>query len=306
MTGVLLGFGIIGFVILVGYLAARFSIAGEQSGPVLNRVAYFITNPALLFTVIARSNLHEVFSSAVLIELIVVVVVAAIYVAASSLFFRRPVTETTIGALASSYVNANNIGLPVATYVLGSAAYVAPVLLLQLLVIAPIGLTILDISSKSTFSVRRIVSQPLRNPMIIASALGVVVAATGYRVPAPVLEPLTLLAGAAIPLVLMAFGMSLRGTTPLGGAAHRTEALIATALKSVLMPVFAYVLGAFVFGLHGHALFAAVLLAGLPTAQNIFNFASRFDRGVELARDVVLYTTILAVPVLFLGAAFLS
>jgi hypothetical protein len=142
--------------------------------------------------------------------------------------------------------------------------------------------------------------------MIISSALGVVVAATGYRVPAPVLQPLTLLAGAAIPLVLMAFGMSLRGSKPLGGAAHRTETLIATALKAILMPAFTYLLGALVFGLHGHALFAAVLLAGLPTAQNVFNFASRFDRGVELARDVVLYTTILAVPVLFLGAALLS
>ena len=306
MTGVLLGFGIIGFVILVGYIAARFSIAGEQPALVLNRIAYFITNPALLFTVIAKSNLLDVFSSSVLIELLVVVIVAGIYVTISAVFFRRPVTETTVGALASSYVNANNIGLPVATYVLGSAVYVAPVLLLQLLVIAPIGLTILDISSKGTFSVWRIVSQPLRNPMIIASALGVVVAASGYRLPAPVLQPLTLLAGAAIPLVLMAFGMSLRGSKPLGGAAHRTEALVATALKSIVMPVFAYLLGAFVFGLHGRTLLAAVLLAGLPTAQNIYNFASRFDRGVELARDVVLYTTILAVPVLFLGAALLS
>jgi malonate transporter and related proteins len=306
VTGVLLGFGIIGFVILVGYAAARFSIVGDQGGLVLNRVAYFITNPALLFTVIARSNLRDVFTSAVLIELVVVVVVAGIYVAISAVFFRRPVTETTVGALASSYVNANNIGLPVATYVLGSAIFVAPVLLLQLLVIAPIGLTILDISSKGTVSVWRIVSQPLRNPMIVASALGVIVAATRFTVPSPVLEPLTLLAGAAIPLVLMAFGMSLRGAKPLGGSAHRTEALIATALKSIVMPVFAYLLGAFVFDLNGRMLLATVLLAGLPTAQNIFNFASRFDRGVELARDVVLYTTILAVPALFLGAALLS
>jgi predicted permease len=38
--------------------------------------------------------------------------------------------------------------------------------------------------------------------------------------------------------------------------------------------------------------------AALPTAQNIFNFASRYDRGVAVARDTALVTTIAAVPVL--------
>ena len=49
-----------------------------------------------------------------------------------------------IGALASSYVNAGNLGLPVAAYVLGDAAFVAPTLLLQLLVLQPTALAALD------------------------------------------------------------------------------------------------------------------------------------------------------------------
>ena len=54
----------------------------------------------------------------------------------------RP-AELATGALASSYVNAGNLGVPIAVYVLGDASYVAPVLLFQVLVLAPVGLTVL-------------------------------------------------------------------------------------------------------------------------------------------------------------------
>ena len=52
MGGVLIGFAIIGFVILVGYAVERFGIAGADVGRVLNRMAFFIATPALLFTVL--------------------------------------------------------------------------------------------------------------------------------------------------------------------------------------------------------------------------------------------------------------
>ncbi|MDQ1550360.1 MAG: malonate transporter, partial [Microbacteriaceae bacterium] len=45
---------------------------------------------------------------------------------------------------------------------------------------------------------------------------------------------------------------------------------------------------------------------GLPSAQNVFNYAQRYERGVTIARDTVLITTIGAVPVLVLVAALLA
>ena len=72
------------------------------------------------------------------------------------------------------------------------------------------------------------------------------------------------------------------------------------------MPVIAWVLGRFVFGLDDHLLFGVVTLAALPAAQNVFNYAQRYDRGVILARDTVLITTIACVPVLVLVAALLK
>ncbi|MHA7207892.1 AEC family transporter [Arthrobacter sp. MDT1-65] len=306
MTGVLTGFTIVGIVILVGYIAGRLRIGGPTAPRALTQTAFFITNPALLLTVLAQADTTEILSASVPVAAISSVGTAGLYVVASRIWFRRPAAETAIGAMSSSYVNANNIGLPIAVYALGDATPVVPVLLLQLLVLAPAYLAILDLTSGSPPSVRRILSQPFRNPMIIASFIGVALSWTGLEPPDVLWEPLVLLGGAAVPLVLLAFGMSLRGNSPMVERRSRTDIITATALKSFAMPAIAYGVSAHVLRLDDHLVFGAVLMAALPTAQNVFMFAARYNRGVATARDVVLFSSAAAVPVLLVAAAFLS
>jgi malonate transporter and related proteins len=250
--------------------------------------------------VVLKSDLSVVFSAYVPLALITAAVTALLYVAASRIWFRRPLAETAVGAMAGSYVNANNIGIPITLYALGDATPVAPVLLVQLLLFAPLVLTLLDLSAAGRFSPRLMLTQPFRNPMIIASLLGVVLAAFHVQLPAPVMAPLTLLGGAAVPVVLLAFGMSLRGTRMLRSGGHTAEILTATALKSAVMPAVAFVVGRFLFDLDHHMLLGVVLMAALPSAQNVFLFASKYGRGVAVARETILLSTAAAAPVLVL------
>ncbi|GAA3876639.1 AEC family transporter [Leifsonia kafniensis] len=302
----LIGFAIIGFVILVGYVVGRTGIAGDHAGHALNRVAFFVATPALLFTVLSHADVRVLFSSFLLTVLCSVAVGAALFGVLSRIFFRRPLGETVLGQAGATYVNANNIGLPVAMYVLGSAQYVAPVLLLQLLVLAPLTLGILDMTSGGRVSLGSILTGPLRNPMIIASVLGVVVAVFGITVPEPIMAPLELIGGAAIPMVLLAFGMSLHGQRPLQKGSGRKQVAAASVIKVAVMPVVAWLFGRFVFGLAGSDLFAVVMVSALPTAQNIYNFATRYNRGVVVARDTVLVTTVASIPALLVIASLLA
>lgn len=48
------------------------------------------------------------------------------------------------------------------------------------------------------------------------------------------------------------------------------------------------------------------MLAALPTAQNVFNYAQRYATGRTIARDTVFLTTIGCVPVLFLVVLLLG
>jgi malonate transporter len=306
MSGVLVGFAIIGAVILIGYIVGRTRVLGEHAPHVISRIVFFVLSPCLLFTVLADADVHTLFSSMLAVSAIAAVLSCLLFAGIALLVFRRSIPETVIGSLASGYVNANNIGIPVAVYVLGNTAYSAPVILLQLLVLAPIGLTILDVTTSGTTSLGRVLSQPLKNPLIIGSALGVLVSVTGLEVPAAVMEPFRIVGAAAVPLVLIAFGISLHGQRLLAPGSGRRDILLASAIKLAVMPVLAWLFGRFLFHLDGDHLFAAVVLAGLPTAQNIFVFAQRYQRGVALARDAVLLTTVGAVPLLVLVALVLA
>ena len=58
-------------------------------------------------------------------------------------------------------------------------------------------------------------------------------------------------------------------------------------------------------GLRGTQLLVPVVTAALPTAQNVFMYASRYGAAKDLARDAVLLTTAGFVPVVLLAAALL-
>jgi len=306
MSGVLIGFSIIGVVILIGYVVGRFGVLGEHAPRVISRMVFFVLSPCLLFTVLADADVHTLFSSTLVVSAIAALLSTLLFLGISLFVFRRKLPEAMIGSLSAGYVNANNIGIPVAVYVLGDTAYSAPVILMQLVVLTPIALTILDIATSGRMSVGSALLKPLKNPLLIGSALGVIVAVTEIEIPAPIFEPFRIVGAAAVPLVLIAFGMSLHGQKLLAPGSGRRDILTASAIKLAVMPLIAWVFGRFVFGLDGQLLFVVVVLAGLPTAQNIFVFAQRYGRGVPLARDVVLITTVGAVPVLVGVAALLA
>ena len=59
-------------------------------------------------------------------------------------------------------------------------------------------------------------------------------------------------------------------------------------------------------GLAGHDLLAVTVIAALPTAQNVFTFAMRYDRAVILARDSIFVATVLSVPAILVITWLLS
>ncbi|MFC0680432.1 AEC family transporter [Lysobacter korlensis] len=306
MTGVLLGFFVIGVMIAVGFVTGRLGVLGEHGRTVLARLVFFVLSPFLLFTVLAEADVNLLFSSLLAVSVIAAFACFLIYGLVSSLIWRRSATQTVVGSLASGYVNANNIGIPVSLYVLGNAAYSAPLLLLQLLVITPVALGILDASSSGSRSVGKVLLRMLTNPMIVGSALGVLLSAIGVQLPDAVMEPFRLIGAAAIPVMLVSFGMSLSGSRLLAPGTGRRDVLLAVTLKLTIMPLIAWAAGRFWFGLDGQELFVVTVLAALPAAQNVFNYAQRYERGEIVARDAVLLTTIGSVPALLLVAALLA
>ncbi|WP_369036611.1 MULTISPECIES: AEC family transporter [Streptomyces] len=306
MQGVLTGFAVIAVVIGVGYAIGLRGYLGDNGREVLTKLAFHVATPALLFTTLAKADLSVIFSSRLLVTALSTIAAASVFIAVG-VVRRWGIGRTTIGALCSSYVNSGNLGIPIAVYVLGDASLVAPVLLFQQIVVTPIALTVLDLTSTGEKGpLWRQLITPLRNPIAVGSLSGVLVSATGLTVPAPVMDPLTLIGNMSVPAVLLAFGISLSGSTlPLRGS-ERTPVLLSVALKSVGQPLAAWALGAGVFGLRGAPLLDVVVTSALPAAQNLFTYAGRYRVAETLARESILLSTILAVPVLVVVAALLG
>lgn len=306
MGRVLEGFTVIGVIIAVGVAVGRAGVLGDHARPVLQRLAFHIATPALLFVTLARADLRQVFSPALAVTALSSLSIGATAFALARRVWKRSSGQAVIGAWASSYVNAGNLGLPMASYVLGNTTAMASVILFQLTVLAPLGLVILDATGEATTSPRRVVLRTLTNPVIIAGVAGLAVALLHVHVPAPLFNPVSLLANMSVPALLLTFGLSLSEGAPIPDADARAELATIVVLKLLAQPVLAAVIAVILFHATGIELLTVTLIAALPTAQNIFTFASRYGHGETLARDAALATTILSIPTIITIAAILT
>ena len=135
----------------------------------------------------------------------------AVYWLCSRLLFPRSGAETMAGAAAASYYNSVNIGLPIATYVIGDATYVIPALVLQMAVLSPFIIAGLNAQGTSLRSIWSSVVSGVTAPVVLAAVAGFIVSAAQWQVPDVVMKPLEILGGASIPMILMSFGASLKG-----------------------------------------------------------------------------------------------
>jgi len=309
---VVAGFVTIVSIIALGVLLAQLGILDVAGQEVLTRLTFYVAGPALIVTVLAGTDVSRLFSANLVASISGVAVSVGCYVCLVRLRSRRSVGDTVIGAFSASYVNAANLGLPIAAYVLHDASQVVPMLVTQLVLLQPVGLAVLDVVSRSGRPDRRKrrwparLRQPLANPFLIGTLIGLLLSVLGLGIPAPVHNSLALVGGMAVPAMLLAYGVSLR-TGPLPGAGEPPAHIaVIVALKLVVQPLTAYLLGRYALGLHPAELLAVTVVAALPTAQNVFTFAIRYRQGEVLARDAIFLTTIGSVPVLLLIAAVLG
>lgn len=303
MTGALEGFAVIGALIAVGYLLAATRVLDASSQVTLSRVVYFVATPALLIDILGHTDLGTVFGPWFLVAVAGVVAVLLVYLPWAR-WRGRSREHAVIGAMSASYANGGYLGLPIAGYVLGDAAFALPTMVLQLTIYAPLALTFLSMDAGTRATPWSFVQAGLRNPVSVGAVIGVVLSLTDADLPRVVEQPISLLGGMAIPAALLAYGVALRFGPGIGHGNRREVAFVAV-LKLGWQPLVAYLVARFALGLDAHEVAGVTLMAALPAAQNVFVYATRFGRGEVLARDCVAVTTLASLPVLVVLAALL-
>lgn len=299
MLGALEGFSVIWAVIGLGFLLARFGLVDNRGQAFLSGMSFLVASPALLFRLVAEGDTSRIFSRPLVVTSLAILVAVALHWVASRLLFTRDPRQRAMATMAAAYTNAGNLGLPIAAHLLGDMTWMAPLMLIQVAVFQPIVLAILDGKSG------RFLSVPFRNPITVGILLGLVVNLTGLPVPQVVMDPIEMVGDMAVPMMLLAFGVSLHLNPVTGVGEHTAELVMVQTIKLILHPLAAIGLG-MVFGLQGIDLLAVAVLAGLPTAQNVFIISSRYGVSTLLSRDSVFWSTILSVATITPMAALIG
>lgn len=307
MGQVLEGFATLAFIVVVGVLLAHRGILGRESERTLNRLAFAVALPALMITMLAEADLAALFSANLATAITCAAVAALAYVVASRWLWPGLDTGSrTIGTLTASYTNSGNLGIPIASFVLGSPTWVVPTLLMQTLIFQPVALAVLDSATTGAQRWRDRLLTPLRNPITLGGIVGLLLAATNTTLPPAIHSPIEMLGQMCVPLMVLAFGSSLRTGPRIGAAEVREQLALSVLIKLIVMPLVAYAVGRFAFGLADLELLAVVVAASLPSAQNIAVHASRYQRAEVLARDAIFISTGLSVPVILAVVAVLG
>jgi len=299
-----------GFVTLVlpavlGYWARRLNLISTNAESDLNRLVYYFALPAMVLSNLFTADLRALFGPQLLVQLFVILVAIVIFLLGNRLLpgERETGGPLAIATMSAFYANLGNIGMPIAIALFGEAGIMVPFILLQQLVFMPIALGLLERTTTGTLSVNQLVSLPLKNPLLLTAFVGLLIAAFRIPVPEIIARPVQVMGQGAVPMVMIGFGAGLVGRKML--AESRQRAMFAIAIKSIIMPVIALIVVT-LLRLNQREAMIAVMVAGLPTAGNVYNFAHKFNTGLPMARNAVAATTIISPIVIAIMALVMS
>ena len=296
-------------LIFAGWLTRRIGVLGAAATTELNRFVVFLALPALLFDVTAHAHWSAIWKPG----FIGAFGLSSLAVFGLTVMIRRgagrPLADAAVDGLNAGYANTGFMGFPLILAVVGQSG-MAPTLVATIVtvcVLFAVAIVLIEASLQSQARRRDIARKTLlaliRNPLLVAPALGALVMVSGWPLPQTLDRFLKLLGGAASPCALIALGLFLAEKTGRAAEAGRRVEALLIGLKLVAHPVATWVIAAPILGLAPDAVHTAVLLAALPTGTGPFMLAEFYGRQALVTSRVVLATTLLSVATLSLYLA---
>lgn len=286
-------------LIFIGFITAKWSRQPVEALGWLNVFIIYVALPALFYRLIARTPIEELTRvDFILANLGATYSIFLIAFVLARFVRRATIPESTIQGLAASYGNIGYMGPGIALLAFGERAAVPVALIFCFenmvhFIVAPAmmalsggdrrgaGVIALDIARKIVF-----------HPFILATAVGVVAAASGFEPPLPVGRLIDLLAQAAAPCALFAMGVTL-ALRPLKRVPVEITWIVP--LKLVVHPLVMFGVLSVAGDFSAEWIAVAVLIASLPTATNVFVLGQQYAVWQERASAVILITTVISI-----------
>ncbi len=284
--------------IMLGYFLRRIKMFDGTALKQMNKLCFKVFLPIYLFNSVYSTNLTEAFN----VKLILFAVSGLLLVFFGAMFIVPRIEKDNAkrGVMVQGIFRSNFalFGLPLATSLCGEEGIGPTSLLLGIVV--PI-VNVLAVVTLETFrggkpNVKKMLKGIATNPLIIACLLGAVFNMLQIRIPSAVQKSLTDLGRVATPLSLVVLG----GEFVFGKVQGYIKQLsITVAGKLVIAPLVMVTLGV-LLGFRDNLLVPILIMFGAPTAVSSFTMAEQMGGDGELAAEVVVFTSGLAILTMFL------
>lgn len=282
------------FVIVgIGYFLGATGFVSSQTNSFLSRLVFYVAGPALLFRSAQQSSLSESIGPLGLL------VVAAVSVAlAFGVYFIAGATgPSRRGVLAQGASRSNMVfvGLPVVVNAFGEDALGPAAVLIGFMVVVYNFLAVMVLTLPHRARDRslgavwgRTFLEIVKNPLIVASGMGILFSALGLGLPVSVDRSFEMVGRIAMPLALLSVGAGLDF-----GRLRTDLALSATmcAIKLIVYPGLVCACLA-LCGITGVELKSTVLIIAAPTAVVSCIMAREMKGDEQLAAAIVIGTTV--------------
>ncbi|TCR66675.1 AEC family transporter [Bosea sp. BK604] len=288
-------------LILLGFAAGRYKKLPEAGLAWMQYFLIYVALPCLFYRLISDKHLSELANWAYIGTTTLSTFCAFALSFAVGWRYTREMPQSVMQAVAGAYSNIGYMGPPLILAALGPEAS-APVVLifvfdsLLLFSLVPFLMALAGVGKKSLAATAgEVVWGVLTHPFNLATMVGVFAAYTQLKLPVAIDQMTLWLSQAAAPCALFLLGVTV-ALRPMKSMPGEVPALVL--IKLVLHPLLVWLLLSAFGGFAAPWIYAAVIMAALPPALNIFVISTQYKVGIERASACILVGTLVSMVTL--------
>lgn len=282
-------------LVLLGALLKRWPLIDDSLWGGLEQFGYYVLFPTLLFETLAKADFSSMDTGAVSVSaLLAVGIMSALVLTLWHPLNRLGVEGPAFTSIFQTATRWNGfMALAIAEKLSGPAGLTVVAVVMAVIIIP---LNVINVGVVIWFSgngrnLKHFALKLISNPIILGSALGVLVNIAGIDVYEPIMTAVELVASASLGLGLIMVGAGLRIMDALN---PQPNVILGSVLKLLVFP--AVMAGtALLFGVEGDILVMLILSAAVPTAMNGYILAKQMGGDAPLYAATATVQTVAAV-----------
>ena len=200
-------------MMVLGFILGRIKIVSKPEATTLNRIAFLVLQPALIFPLINGVDLSELYFDAIVLYGLAQAVVFLFTLLLGILIFKCSLIESWLLAMATVFVNSLLYIWPISSLIYGNEGNMPITAIVAWDASFTFAFFIIttDLLANKRVSMIGTLGRLIRNPVLIFILLGLLTNLLGIAAPESVLVAFKFAGAGAAPLTLFALGVILSG-----------------------------------------------------------------------------------------------